>query len=213
MIDFPTPDTKYPLLKGLERTCFLKDVVKNKNIIIGDYTYYDDIDGNIYNFEKNVIYHYDFLGDKLIIGKFCQIASCVRFLMNGIFHMIDSISTFPFSIFSNYISQNFSKKIHYPNKGDTVIGNDVWIGYNATFMPGVHVGDGAIIGANANITKNVPPYSIVGGNPAKLIRYRFNENETRDLLEIKWWDWDIEKILENVDVIMSSNVNKLRSLA
>lgn len=209
---FPSPNTLHPLISGMTRTCFLKNIITKPNIIIGDYTYYDD-EVDVKNFEKNVLYHYEFLNDKLIIGKFCQIASDVKFFMNGMFHMIDSFSTYPFMIFSKKCRDKYPADANFPFKGDTVIGNDVWIGYNAAFMPGVKVEDGAIIGANSLITKNIGPYEIWGGNPAKLIRKRFSEKIIELLLKIQWWNWNIEKIEENVDVLISNDLEKLRILA
>ncbi len=205
---FPDPSTKFPLFNKTERTCFLKNFITNPHIIVGDYTYYDD-ENDVRNFQKNVLYHFDFLEDKLIIGKFCQIASGVKFLMNGMFHAMQGISTFPFAIFSRDCQKAYPENFHYPFKGDTVIGNDVWIGYNVTFMPGVHVGDGAIIGTNALVTKDVEPYSVVGGNPAKLIRKRFSDDEISQLLHIAWWNWPISKILENIPALISGNVEAL----
>lgn len=208
---FPSPDCTFPLSVGLKRTCFLKNIVKNPNIIIGDYTYYDDKD-DIHNFEKNVMYHYDFVGDKLIIGKFCQIAENVKFLMNGMFHMNNCFSTYPFIIFSEDCAKKYPPNPDFPNHGNTIVGNDVWIGYSATFMPGVHIGDGAIIGTNALVTKDVGPYEIWGGNPAKLIRKRFPDDVIEILLKIQWWNWPIDKIVENVDILISNDVNKLKEL-
>lgn len=208
---FPPPDTKFPLLVKLERTCFLKNFITRNNILVGDYTYYDD-EQDVRNFENNVLYHYEFVGDKLVIGKFCQIASGVCFLMNGMFHMKDSFSTFPFSIFSKECAEKYPQNAKFPFKGDTHIGNDVWIGYNTKFMPGVTVGDGAIIGTESLITKNVGPYEIWGGNPAKLIRKRFPDEIIDLLLKIQWWNWDIAKIEENVDILISCDVNRLKSL-
>lgn len=205
---FPDPSVDFPLFNKTERTCFLKNFITNPNIIVGDYTYYDD-EQDVRNFQNNVFYHFDFLKDKLIIGKFCQIASGVKFLMNGMFHSLKGVSTFPFAIFSKECQQSYPKDFHYPFKGDTVIGNDVWIGYNVTFMPGVHVGDGAIIGTNAFVTKDVEPYSVVGGNPAKLIRKRFSDNEIDQLLHIAWWNWPIEKILKNIPALVSGDVCEL----
>ena len=205
---FPDPSTKFPLFNKTERTCFLKNFITNPHIIVGDYTYYDD-ENDVHNFQKNVLYHFDFLEDKLIIGKFCQIASGVKFLMNGMFHAMQGISTFPFAIFSRDCRKAYPEKFHYPFKGDSVIGNDVWIGYNVTFMPGVHVGDGAIIGTNALVTKDVEPYSIVGGNPAKLIRKRFSDEEISKLLHIAWWNWPISKILENIPALISGDIEAL----
>lgn len=212
-MEFPSPETKYPLFSQLKRTGFLKNFIENPNIIIGDYTYYDDNNGDITNFEKNVLYHFDFLGDKLKIGKFCQIASDVKFLMNGMFHMNNAITTFPFTIFSQDLCKKFAKKLEFPNKGDTIIGNDVWIGYNVTFMPGIKVGNGAIIGTNSLVTKDVAPYTIVGGSPAKVIRQRFDNEQIKILQKIQWWNWSIDKILENIDVLFSNNIEDLYKLA
>lgn len=203
----PDKDTKFPL-ENYDKLCFLKNVVKNPNIIVGDYTYYDDFE-NVENFEKNVKYHFDFTGDKLIIGKFCMIASDVKFIMNGANHLTDAISTYPFAIFGNGWEKAMEGKT-YPNKGDLIIGNDVWIGYNATIMAGVTVGDGAIIATNATVVKDVPAYTIVGGNPAKEIKKRFDEATVKKLLELKWWNWSIEKITENLHNLTNNNFNKLK---
>lgn len=203
----PNPNIAYPL-NGLERTVFLKNIIKNPQIIVGDYTYYDDPE-DVHNFEKNVLYLFDFIGDKLIIGKFCQIATGVRFIMNGANHPIDGISTYPFKIFGHSWKD---AKLVPPIKGDTIIGNDVWIGNGVTFMPGVKVGDGAIIASGSIVTKDVAPYSIVGGNPANLIRKRFDDKTIELLLEIKWWDWNVEKITDNLDVITSGDVDSLMKI-
>lgn len=206
---FPSPSTVYPLVCNLKRTCFLKNIITRPNIIVGDYTYYDD-EHDVHNFEKNVMYHYDFLGDKLIIGKFCQIASDVKFLMNGMFHMKDAFTTYPFVIFSKECA--IPKDTKFPCKGDTIIGNDVWIGYNATFMPGVKVGNGAIIGTKSLVTKNIGPYEIWGGNPAKLIRKRFSDEIIECLEQIQWWNWSIEKITNNIDALIGNDIDKLKAL-
>ena len=160
------------------------------------------------NFEKNVKYHFDFVGDKLIIGKFCMIASNVTFIMNGANHLSSSISSYPFAIFGNDWSRAMDGK-SYPNKGNTVIGNDVWIGYNTTIMPGLTIGDGAIIASNSTVTKDVEPYSVVGGNPAQLIRKRFSEADISKLLELQWWHWPIEKITANVQNLTGAKLNEL----
>ena len=198
------PNCKYPL-KDYEGICFIKNVVKNPNIIIGDYNYYDGKDSE--DFENNVLYHLDFIGDKLFIGKFCSIASGIKFIMNGGNHDPKLISTYPFPTFDNGWEKG---NLGTVNKGDTVIGNDVWIGFEALIMSGINIGDGAVIGARAVVTKNVPPYTIVGGNPAEKIRKRFDDKTIKDLLEIKWWDWDAEKIFSNTDIICSADVEKLR---
>ena len=173
----PNKYTKFPLA-NYDRLCFLKNIVKNPNIIVGDYTYYDDFE-NVENFEKNVKYHFDFVGDKLIIGKFCMIASDVKFIMNGANHLTDAMSTYPFAIFGNGWEHAMEGK-SYPQKGNINIGNDVWIGYNATIMAGVTIGDGAIIATNATVVKDVEPYSIVGGNPAKEIKSVFQNKLLQD---------------------------------
>ncbi|MBQ3564661.1 MAG: CatB-related O-acetyltransferase [Alphaproteobacteria bacterium] len=209
---FPSPDTLYPLIYDMERTCFLKNIVTQPNVIVGDYTYYDD-ETDVRNFEKNILYHYEFLGDKLVIGKFCQIASGVKFLMNGMFHIMDAFTTYPFTIFSKECGEKYPKNVKFPFKGDTVIGNDVWIGHNVTFMPGVRISDGAIIGTNSLVTKNVGPYEVWGGNPAHLIRKRFSDEVIDCLEKIQWWNWDIKKIAENVDVLIGKDLEKLKTLA
>ena len=202
----PDANTKYPL-ENYNRLCFLKNVVTNPNIIVGDYTYYDDFD-DVANFEKNVKYLFDFTGDKLIIGKFCMIASGVTFIMNGANHLSKSISAYPFAIFGNGWEDAMEGK-SYPIKGDTIIGNDVWIGYNATILAGVHIGDGAIIATNATVTKDVEPYTIVGGNPAKEIRKRFTKEEIERLLKLKWWDRDIGWITNNVKKLTGNAIDEL----
>ncbi len=192
---------------------FLKNFITKPNIIIGDYTYYDDLE-EPENFEnKNVLYHYPFIGDKLIIGKFCAIATDAKFIMNGANHKISGLSTFPFSIFRNGWEKVIPKPGELPYKGDTVVGNDVWIGYDAIIMPGVHIGDGAIIAAKSVVTKDIPPYTIVGGNPAKIIKTRFNESTIEKLLKIEWWNWDVEKITKNLSIITGSNIEELEKIA
>lgn len=207
-MNIPDKNERFPL-QNYDRLCFLKNIVKNPNIIVGDYTYYDDFE-NVENFEKNVKYLFDFTGDKLIIGKFCMIASDVTFIMNGANHLSESISTYPFAIFGHDWANAMEGKT-YPFKGDTIVGNDVWIGYGATIMAGVKIGDGAIIATKSVVTKDVEPYSIVGGNPAKTIRLRFPEQTIKELLEIRWWDWPIEKITEHVQQLTSNDIEKIRS--
>ncbi len=206
----PDKDTCYPL-PHYNRLCFLKNIITNPNIIVGDYTYYDDFE-DVANFEKNVKYHFDFIGDKLIIGKFCMIGSGVTFIMNGANHLTDAITTYPFAIFANGWEGAMEGR-SYPNKGDIVIGNDVWIGYNATIMAGVTIGDGAIIGTNSTVAKNVEPYSIVGGNPAKEIRKRFTPGQIETLLKLNWWNWDVKKITENLHNLTGNNILTLAEQA
>jgi virginiamycin A acetyltransferase len=202
----PDANGKFPL-KNYDRLCFLKNIITNPNIIVGDYTYYDDFE-DVANFEKNVKYLFDFTGDKLVIGKFCMIASGVTFIMNGANHLSTSISAYPFAVFGNGWEDAMEGKT-YPIKGDTRIGNDVWIGYNATILAGVTIGDGAIIATNATVAKDVEPYTIVGGNPAKLIRKRFSDDEIEKLLALQWWNKDIEWITQNVNKLTGTEIDKL----
>jgi len=199
-MNIPDPNTVFPLA-NYDKLCFLKNYIKNPNIEVGDYTYYDDFEA-VSNFEKNVKYHFDFIGDKLIIGKFCMIASGATFIMNGGNHLTEATSAYPFAIFGGAWQHAMDGK-SYPSKGNTVIGNDVWIGHDAAIMPGVTIGDGAIIATKSVVTKDVEPYTIVGGNPAKLIKKRFSDDTISKLLELKWWDWDIDKITENVEKLTS----------
>lgn len=183
----PDPNVVFPIANVNSMT-YVKPTIKNKNIIVGDFTYFGDV-----NFESHVTHHYDFNGDKLIIGKFCQIAKGVEFIMNGANHQMNAVSTYPFYIFGTW-SQDAPPLSKLPLKGDTVVGNDVWIGQNVTILPGVTIGDGAIIGANSTVAHDVEPYSIVAGNPCKLIRKRFDDELIELLLKLKWWDFSIEKV-------------------
>lgn len=203
----PNPHTHFPLA-GYERLCFLKNLVKNPLIQVGDYTYYDDFE-DVANFEKNVKYLFDFTGDRLIIGKFCAIASGVTFIMNGANHHIEGFSTYPFDIFGHGWENAMEGRL-YPTKGNTVIGNDVWLGYNAVIMPGVKIGDGAVIGSCSVVVKDVEPYTVVGGNPAREIRKRFSEEHIQALLEVKWWDWEPEKITRNLAALTGNDMEALR---
>lgn len=190
---------------------YLKNVIKNPKIIVGDYTIYNDFVNDPQDFEKNnVLYQYPVNGDKLIIGKFCSIACGAKFLFTSGNHSLKSLSNYTFPIFFDewdLDSKNITSA--WDNKGDTVIGNDVWIGYDAIIMPGVKIGDGAIIGTMAIVTKDIPPYTIVGGVPAKPIRKRFDDKTIEKLLSIKWWNWDKEKIKQNIQSIQSGNINNL----
>ena len=199
----PDPNVVHPI-DGYEKEIYVKPTLKNPAIIVGDFTYIADSD-----FESHVTHLYEWNGDRLIIGKFCQIAAGVEFVMNGANHQMNAVTTFPF-----YTLQGWNMKApalsDLPLKGDTVIGNDVWIGQNATIMPGVHIGDGAIIGANSIVTGEVQPYTIVAGNPARLIRKRFDD-EMIDLLErFAWWDKPIDEINALIPILTSSDLEKVR---
>lgn len=204
------PNTLYPL-KDYDRLCFLKNSINHPKIKIGDYTYYDDFN-SVENFIKNVRYHFDFTGDELIIGKFCMIASDVEFIMNGANHLSSAVSAYPFAIFGDDWSDAMDGK-SYPSKGNTAIGNDVWIGYRASILPGITIGDGAIIGAYSVVTDDVPPYTIVGGNKAVQIRKRFDEGSIAKLLELAWWDWPVEKITRYVSYLTGDVSDLLYALS
>ncbi len=205
------PDNKiYPRTND-SQTIYLKSVVTNPNIIMGDYTIYNDFVSDPRQFEKNnVLYHYPVNQDRLIIGKFCSIACGAKFIFNSANHTLRSLSTYPFPIFYEEWGLN---KQHvasaWDNNGDIVIGNDVWIGYEAAILSGVHIGDGAIIAARAVVTKDVAPYTIVGGVPAKVIRKRFDEQTIDKLLQLQWWDWPFEKIQQHLPHIMNADIDKL----
>lgn len=207
----PNPADKEPM-QGFPQVGFLKNFISSENIIVGDYTYYDDPKGPA-RFEDNVLYHFPFIGDKLIIGKFCAIARDTRFIMNGANHKTSGFSTYPFQIFANGWEKVMPKEGELPYKGDTEIGNDVWIGYEATIMPGIKIGSGAIVASKSVVTRDVPPYSIVGGNPAKPIKYRFDETTIAALLELAWWDWSAAKITAHLDAIVGCDIHSLQAIA
>lgn len=207
----PNPDTQYPLAE-FKQVGFLKNFIVSEHIIVGDYTYYDDPNG-VENFEKNVLYHFPFIGDKLIIGKFCAIAREVKFIMNGANHKTSGASTFPFFIFANGWEAATPAAGELPYKGDTVVGHDVWIGHQAIIMPGVNIGDGAIIASESVVTNDVPPYSVVGGNPAVVIKQRFDDQTIKALKQLAWWDWPAAKISQHVKLISGDDIEALLSLA
>ncbi|HBF38116.1 MAG TPA: acetyltransferase [Firmicutes bacterium] len=194
-----------------KETVYLKSVITNPHIIVGDYTMYNDFNSDPASFEKNnVLYHYPVNKDKLIIGKFCSIACGAKFIFTSANHSLHSLSSYPFPLFFEEWGLD-GKDITqaWDNKGDIVIGNDVWIGYEAVILSGVHIGDGAIIGTRAVVTRDVPPYTIVGGVPAREIRKRFDEQTVAKLLEFRWWDWSYAKIKANLSAIMSGQIDKL----
>lgn len=200
----------YPRSNDKE-TIYLKNIIKNPNIIVGDYTIYNDFKNNPKNFEiNNVLYHYPINNDKLVIGKFCSIACGAKFIFNSANHTLSSLSTYPFPIFFEEWELDVKNITNaWDNKGDIVIGNDVWIGYEAVIMAGVTIGDGAIIGTGAVVTKDIPPYTIVGGIPAKPIRKRFKQETIDILLKIKWWNWSDEKIYKHILDIQNGNIENL----
>lgn len=199
----PDPNAIHPIA-NYDKEIYVKPTINNPNIIVGDFTYIADRE-----FESHVTHHYDFIGDKLIIGKFCQIAAGVEFIMNGANHQMNAVSTFPFYALEGWNMQPPKIK-DLPIKGDTIIGNDVWIGQNAVIMPGVHIGNGAIIGASSIVGSNVEPYTIVEGNPARQIRKRFDEEMIVLLQKWQWWDKCIEEINSLIPILTNSDLNEVK---
>ena len=206
----PDPNAVFPN-PAVPSVCFIKNTVTRPNIIVGDYTYYDDPAGAD-RFEEHVTHHYAFLGDRLIIGKFCAIAKGVEFVMNGANHRMCSVTTYPFNILGGGWEKCTPALDDLPLKGDTVVGNDVWIGQNVTILPGVHIGDGAIIAANAVVARDVPPYCIAGGNPCRVLRQRFDDELTAFLLALRWWDWPPEKIFAHLEDLCSVDLSRIRAI-
>ncbi len=196
---------------GDTETVYLKNVITNPDIEIGDYTIYNDFVHNPCDFQKNnVLYHYPVNHNRLLMGKFCSIACGAKFIFTSANHSLKSLSTYPFPIFFEEWELDVKNITDaWDNKGDIIIGNDVWIGYEAVILSGVTIGDGAIIGTRAVVTKDIPPYTIVGGVPAKLIRKRFDDAVIARLLELKWWDWPEERIKANLESIQSGRIDGL----
>ena len=206
---FPDPNAVFPNEYGT--SCFIKNVIKAPNISVGDYTYYDD-DKDPTGFEKNnILFNHPVFGDKLIIGKFCQIASGTQFIMGAANHRLCSATTYPFNIMSEAWAEIAPVHLsQLPHKGDTVIGNDVWFGRNCVVMPGVKIGDGAIVAAHSVVTKDVEPYSVVGGNPARFIKKRFDDELTELLLRFKWWDLPPDELAEVMPLLCDADLEKVR---
>ncbi|MBQ6569346.1 MAG: CatB-related O-acetyltransferase [Clostridia bacterium] len=200
----PDPNKIHPI-PGYDKEIYVKPTVKHPNIIVGDFTYIADSE-----FESHVTHLYEWNGDRLIIGKFCQIAAGVEFVMNGANHQMNAVSTFPFYTLEGWDMQPPAEE-DMPLKGDTVIGNDVWIGQNAVILPGVTVGDGAIIGANSVVGSDIPPYCVVVGNPARVIRKRFDDVLIELLLDFKWWDKSPEEINELIPLLTCGDLEKVKA--
>ena len=210
MADETGPDPNDPApIPGFDRVAFLKPLVDHPRIEIGDYTYYDDPSGP-QDFLENVLYHYEHAGDRLRIGKFCAIATGVTFLMSGANHPMRGVSTYPFAVFQRGWRKGYEGELESGSRGDIVIGNDVWIGLRSTILPGITIGDGAIIGANAVVSRDVRPYAIAAGNPAREVKRRFDDATVEALLDIRWWDWDAAKITRNIQVIGDGTPEQLR---
>jgi len=206
----PKPEIKHPIAMH-PRVGFLKPLVDAPNIEIGDYTYYDDPEGPDSFQHECVLHHYEFIGDRLVIGRFCAIAEGARFIMNGANHAMSGFSTYPFNIFGAGWEAGFDPKTWENElRGDTVVGNDVWIGMEAVIMPGVTIGDGAIVAARSVVTHDVAPYAIVAGNPARQVRLRFDKATIDWLVKIAWWHWPVDKITRNLDAIRGADLDRLR---
>ena len=199
----PNPNAVYPIA-GYDKEIYIKPTIRNKNIIVGDFTYIADSE-----FDSHVTHHYEWNNDKLIIGKFCQIAAGVEFVMNGANHQMNCVSTFPFYTLEGWRMDPPAME-DLPIKGDTVIGNDVWIGQNSVILPGVYIGDGAIIGANSVVGSDVDPCTIVAGNPAKKIRKRFDDELIQLMLDFKWWDKEIEEINDLIPILTCSDLESVK---
>ena len=208
------PDEKIYPRKGDTQTVYLKNVVTRPSIQVGEYTMYNDFVNDPRDFEKNnVLYQYPVNHDRLLIGKFCSIACGAKFLFNSANHALGSLSTYPFPIFYDEWGLDGKNVADaWDNKGDITLGNDVWIGYEAVILAGVTIGDGAIIGARAVVTRDVPPYAIVGGVPARLIRRRFDEATIESLLALQWWDWEPERIRRVLPVLQAGDIAALSKL-
>lgn len=211
MEGMPDPNEVFP--NEYKTSCFIKNVIKAPNISVGDYTYYDDADDPTKFEQNNVLFNYPEFGDRLIIGKFCAIASGTKFIMGAANHRISSVTTYPFAVFGGAWKERVPDHMaQLPFKGDTIIGNDVWIGRESVIMPGVHIGDGAIVAAYSVVAKDVPPYSVFGGNPAKLIKQRFDDELVDLLLRLKWWDFAPEKLVDFLPILCDSDLEKVRKL-
>jgi virginiamycin A acetyltransferase len=211
MADVPDPELLHPI-GAHPRVIFLKPLVQSPNIIVGDYTYYDDPDDPA-GFERNNVL-YAFGPERLIIGKYCALATGVRFIMAGGNHPSAGVSTFPFAIFGGEWAERTTDLIYdLPSRGDTVVGNDVWFGYRALVMPGVTIGDGAIVAAGAVVSRDVPPYGIVAGNPARVVRARFDDAAVERLLRSAWWDWPVELVTAHARTIMAGTPAEVERIA
>ena len=208
--NIPDPNVVFP--NAYKTSCFLKNVVQAPNVTIGDYTYYDDPQDPT-GFEKNnILFNYPEFGDRLTIGKFCCLASGTAFIMGAANHRLCSVTTYPFAVFGGAWEENAPPHLdQLPCKGDTVVGNDVWLGRESVVMPGVRIGDGAIVAANSVVSRDIPPYVIAGGNPCRVIRPRFDPDLTAYLLELKWWDWPPEKIFRNLERLCSGDLEAIRT--
>lgn len=202
----PDPSNLHPVA-GQPRVVLLKPLISSPLVEVGEFTYYDDPEFAEDFAERNILYHYG--PERLVIGRFCSLATGVRFIMNGANHRMSGLSTFPFPIMGGDWGRYFDLLTDLPDAGDTIVGNDVWIGRDAVVMPGTRIGDGCIVATGSVVTGVVPPYSIIGGNPARTIRRRFDDAQIDRLLEVRWWDWPLDRITANIEVIMAGDVGDL----
>lgn len=210
MLNIPNPNEVFP--NEFKTSCFIKNVISAPNITVGDYTYYDDpVDPT--GFERNnVLFNYPEFGDSLVIGKFCSIASGTKFIMGPANHRISSVTTYPFQVFGGLWSENTPSHLsQLPFKGDTVVGSDVWIGRESVIMPGVTIGDGAIIAAYSVVTKDIPPYSVFGGNPARFLKKRFDDELIEILLTFKWWNLEGEALVNILPLLCDPDLEKVKA--
>jgi virginiamycin A acetyltransferase len=209
-VTIPDPNQVHPL-PHTDRVVFLKPIVTSEKIEVGDYTYYDDPDDPTAFEQNNVLYAYG--PERLVIGRYCALAAGVRFVMAGANHAVLGASTFPFGIFGGDWGETMDLVMSAPSRGDTVVGNDVWLGYSVVVMPGVAIGDGAIVAAGSMVTADVPPYAIAGGNPARVLRMRYDEDDVARLLRAAWWDWPVELVTRHARTIMSGTPAELEAIA
>jgi virginiamycin A acetyltransferase len=197
---------------GEKDSVYLQNVITNPRIIVGDFTIHHDFKDPTDFETENVLYLKPENHDKLIIGKYCSIASGTRFIMNGANHKMSSLTTFPFPVVAADWGLDMGREEAWDQEGDTVIGNDVWIGFEAIIMPGIHVGDGSVIAARSLVTKDVPPYTVVGGQPARVIKKRFSDDVVQLLQALKWWDWEPAKVKKYIPALMNGDVETLKKL-
>ncbi|MGE3955003.1 MAG: CatB-related O-acetyltransferase [Parachlamydiales bacterium] len=206
----PDPESRFPL-ENWDKLGFLKHFITAHNIEVGDYTYYDDAEHGPETFERrNILYNFPMTKERLTIGKFCAIAAETRFMMGG-HHKLDAVSTYPFPVFGNGWEEAYNI-LELPQKGDIVVGHDVWFGYNSLVMNGVTIGNGAIVGARSVVVKDVPAYSIVAGSPARVVKMRFEERDIERLERIAWWNWDREKLTRHVQLVSALDIDRLEEM-